>query len=248
MQNGKINKLLKYYQKHKRLNLGLLWLSLLVSASAVLFLYLMDLEEWLIYLVLVIALIADYIIVISRKSKIAYYTMQASYYRLLIEGQPIEKTSCMFDIAWEKRLRQTYQMFADKPDFTVYYRIAKSVSKRAFHRSQTLELVTIIKNEDLDLYADQMEQVYKKIWFKHEKKDHLNKQIIIQFKKYLSYDDKVKDDLDRIICYKDGNSALISITCGYFPKTQEIYYLHAARYAPNIFYHHAVTIIQNLIQ
>ena len=99
----------------------------------------------------------------------------------------------------------------------------------------------------MDLYDSKLEAEYKKLWQRHEKEQHLNKQVILQFRLVEKLDQKTKEDLNRIISYREGDNYLITVNCGYVLKTNKVYYLHADKYAPNAYYRYAVNEIKKLI-
>ncbi|MBN2299661.1 MAG: hypothetical protein JXC31_00570 [Acholeplasmataceae bacterium] len=180
------------------------------------------------------------------KSKISYYDMKQRYQLLLQSSKGLEPTTCKFDNNWLLRLKQNhYAMFLDNPNFTIYYKIEKSISKKTFIKTHVIQILTIIKNSDLDLFSNQIELEYKSLWMKFEKEYRLNKQVIIQFVKYKSFDDTIKNNLDRIISYKEGDNYMIHINCGYFIDSQSIYYLHSDTYYPNIYYKYAIDNIKD---
>ena len=110
-----------------------------------------------------------------------------------------------------------------------------------------LELITIIHSDKIDFYADVIEQEYKKIWFNFEKEKKLNKQISIQIKKFENIDDELKNELNRIIAYKEGDNYLININCGFISSINHFYFLHSDSYSPNVYYKYAVESIKDLI-
>ena len=63
----------------------------------------------------------------------------------------------------------------------------------------------------------------------------LKKQVVLQFKKYDTFDEDTKNEMDQIINFKAADNYLIHLTVGYMPKTNQIYYLRPKKRYPNKF-------------
>ena len=248
MQNGKINNLKNSYSKKLFLYILLVWGSLILSAGIVATLYLTHVNELIISIVIFVLFIFLFFILLISKAKISFYDLQQRYQMLLNHSIGVEKTSCKFDNTWIESLQKNgYASYLNETDFAIYYKITKSLSKRTFIKTNVLEIICIVRNNKLDFYANEIEKEFKGLWLKLEKANRLNKQIIIQFKKYDSYTEAIKTDLDRIISYKEGDNYLVNINCGYFTENKNIYYLHSDKYSPNIYYKKAVDTIKEII-
>lgn len=247
MLNGKISKLIRNYSKKKLFYLLLVWFTLITNVGIIVILYVLSASELVLSIIGFLLLLILFFVIIYSKSKISYFDMQHRYFLLLESSKGLEKTNCKFDKQWVVDLQKNnFSMYLDKPSFTIFYKIDKSISKKTFFKTHVLEIVTIVKNKMLDLYADEIESEYKKLWLQHEKEYKLNKQVIIQFAMYKSFSESTKTNLDRIISYKEGDNYLVHINCGYFSDSQSIYYLHSDIYFPNVYYKYAVDSIKSI--
>ncbi len=246
MANGKTVK----YNARKKLHwLLLLWAAFLGSIGIIAVLFLVNVPDSVKWLGTLIALIMSLIMVFYCKPYINYYDMHHRYELLLATNIGTVETNCQFNQDWIEQFSiKGYQMHVDNELFQIWYRFKKSLARKTFIKTQLIEIVTIIKNKSIDLYDSRIEKEYKKLWQRFEKEQHLNKQIILQFKKLDDLDDKVKEDLNRIISYREGDNYLISINCGYYPQTNEVYYLHSSKFAPNAYYRYAVSQIEDIIR
>ncbi len=249
MVSGKISKLDKEYAKKKLFYLFFVWVTFLLSVGIALFLYVIQIDGLVFSIIVFLLILIMFFMIFYCKSKISYYDMQQRYQLLLKSSKGLEKTDCKFDNDWVMELqRNRFTQYLDKSDYTIYYNIAKSISKKTFIKTHVIEIITIVKNNNLDLFSNDIEKEYKKLWGQFEKKYHLNKQVIIQFIKYKSFNDSVKNNLDRVISYKEGDNYLIHINCGYFTDLKSIYYLHSDTYFPNAYYKYAIEVIKEILK
>ncbi|MDD3171110.1 MAG: hypothetical protein PHO86_02195 [Bacilli bacterium] len=236
----------KYFRK-KVYYLLLVWFSLFISIGIVILMYLLEIKEIITSLVVFFLLVYLLFMLFFCKTKITFYDMQQRYQELLKKSVGSIKTNCKFDNNWLKFLeKHNYQLFVNNSNVTIYFKIEKSLSKKTFISTSLIEIVTIIKKQELDAYTDQIEDELKKLWAIYEKEYHLNKQIIMQFKKYNNFSEDIKKELDRIISYKEGDNYLININCGYIENEAELYFLHSNEYYPNRYYKYAVDIIKEI--
>jgi hypothetical protein len=247
MPNGPISNLEKTYSMKKLLFLSLAWGSLLGSVGIIVTLYLCKVGDLFISIVIFGLFIYLFLVLLFCKAKISFYDLQQRYQLLLDQGKGTEKTHCRFDNQWIDSLqKQGFQNRVNETDFAIFYKIDKSISKKTFLRTNLLAIISIVRNQTLDFYADVLENEFKRLWISLEKKHNLNKQVIIQFKKYEAFNDAIKNDLNRIISYKEGDNYLVNINCGYFSEDGSLYYLHADKYYPSIYYKYAVDTIKKI--
>lgn len=248
MQNGKINKSLKYYSKRKAQHLIMLWALFFVVVIVNIVVFLTIKSGLIKTLVLFITLVGLFILLLFEKSLISHYSLQHRYYLLLSKQEKTLKTKSDFSISWLNSLREEgFKQAVNNNKYTIFYRISKSITKRSFFKTQALEFLTIFHDNKVDLYADELENEYRTIWFTHEKENRLNKQIIIQIKKYSHFNEEVKNELDKIIMYKEGDNYLITINCGYISNEGKLYFLHSNNYHPNLYYKYTVDLIKKLL-
>ncbi len=234
-------------RRKKNFYLILVWASLAIVVTAIILLYQFNASELIITIVEFLSVVYMVIVVFLSRSRVAYYDMNYRYAKLLENKAGVMLTSCEFDQSWLNKLNhEGFIKYLDDDRLSIYYRIRSSLTKRIIGKSNLLEMVTIVKNNDIDFYADLINDEYKKIWEYNQKQHRLNKQVIIQFKKYKSFNETIEQDLEKIICYKEGDNYLININCGYFSDKHQLYYLHADNYAPNLYYHHGAELIKSL--
>lgn len=249
MANGKISNPVKYHARKKAYWLLLLWAVFLASIGTIAVLFIVNIPESVRWLGTLIALIISLIMVFVCKPYINYYDMKHRYELLLSTNIGAVETTCRFNQDWLNKFSANgYRLHVDYELFQIWYRFNKSIARKTFVKMQLIEIVTVIKNKSIDLYDSRIEKEYKKLWQRFEKEQHLNKQIILQFRQVDDLDDKTKDDLNRIISYREGDNYLITVNCGYYPKTNQVYYLHSNKFSPNAYYRYAVSQIEEIIE
>lgn len=237
----------KHYNK-KRITLvvaALLSVAIVLVTSIILFFIDIDIRHS--SLIVILLLIGLLILVLWIKPKVMYYSMQYRYLLLLENAYKPYKVRETFDQKWLDKIILSGFQYAYKHDvFDVLFRIRKTLEKKVFRTYHTLEMITIIKDNDIDFYSDLIEEQYRKIWIEHEAKKRISKQVIIQFKMYDTFTEDIKADLDRVIIFREGINYLISVNCGYFKDDQEIYFLHSNTYFPNLYYKYTVDRLKEL--
>lgn len=248
MPSGKISNPVKFYARLKVRWLGALWAVFLANVGIIAVLFLVNISSSIKWLGTLIALIVSLMMVFLSKPRINYYDMRHRYELLLATNIGIEETDCQFDQSWVNHFStKGYMMYLDNDVMQIWYRFGKSLARKTFVKTKMLEIVTIIKHKSIDLYDSRLEKKYKKLWQLHEREQRLNKQIIIQFKQVDQLDKKTKDDFNRIISYREADNYLVTVNCGYLSKTNQVYYLHAEKYAPNAYYKYAIEQIKEIL-
>ena len=248
MQDGKKNSLLKQYSNKKILYLGIAWGAVLITVLVIGILMIAQVDQYLISAIALILLLVLVFVIIHCKVRISFYDMHYRYHKLLALSNKADKTTCRFNNDWLDSLRKLgYTIASDQEKFVVYYRFADSISRRSITKTKILEIVTIIRDNVIDSYDDRIDAVYKKLWLTNYKTNKLSSQVILQFRKYKSFNEDIKNDLDKIIAYKERSNYLVSINCGYFEDNQLFYYLHSDQYSPNLYYQYANDRIKTII-
>ena len=236
-----------YFNKKRKQTLGFAFLSNFVVASIVILMLIFQVETTYFTLVSFLLLIGLLVVIFILKPKAMFYSMHFRYHTLLANSVNPYKVNTKFDIDWINSLiRLKFQYGAKRDHYDVLYRISKPVERSAFHSNHILEIITIIKDNQLDFYCDALNDEYKRLWIEHQAKYRISKQVIIQFKKYETFSEEIKNDLDRIIAFNEGSNYLISINCGYFEKSKSNYYLHSNNYYPNLYYKYTVDTIKTI--
>ncbi len=237
------------YTKKKLRYLFLSWGSLLGSGAIVGAMYLLGVKESITYAVIFTLLITEMLLLLNFKSKISFFDLRHRYSLLLNSRVGLEQTSCQFDNKWMDSLKSDgFSNYVNNADFAIYYRIGKSLTSRYFVKRGLLEIITVFRNPELDFYGETIEKEYKNLWMKYEKEHKINKQVIIQFKKYESFNENIKEELNKIICYRLGDNHLVHINCGFIPNSKSIYYLHSDKYYPSAYYKKAVETIKSIVK
>ena len=228
------------FSKRKIFHLIFIWFSLLIMIFINIMLYVWSENGLINNLVMFISLIMMFVIIFVEKPIISDLDMKHRYHKLLESRNDSISTNCLFDLRFlDSICYKGYTLHISNEFYTIYYRIKDSLSKKSFIKTGMLELITIIHSDKIDFYADVIEQEYKKIWFNFEKEKKLNKQISIQIKKFENIDDELKNELNRIIAYKEGDNYLININCGFISSINHFYFLHSDSYSPNVYYKYA---------
>lgn len=204
----------------------------------------MGLDSSITTLIILLLLVALLVLVLWIKPRAMYHGMQYRYFTLLDKSVGLISVKETFDASWLNRLVNLKFQFTHKSDqFDVLYRISDSVEKRLLSKSRILEIITIVKDNEIDFYSDLIEAEYKKLWVEHEAKQKISKQVILQFKKYEKFTEEAKEELDQIIAFREGKNFLVTINCGYVANEQKLYFLHALNYYPNLYYKYGCELI-----
>jgi len=222
-----------------------------ISVVAIISLILVLLKVETVYTTLItfFLLIGLLFIVFSFKPKVMYYAMQYRYHLLLANSIMPYIVNEKFNKKWIDSLIADHFVYGYKHDVVdILFKVSKPVERSAFHNNHVLEIITVIKDNSIDFYSDLLNDQYKKIWNEYQAKYRISKQVILQFKKYNSFNEEIKTDLDRVIAFREGTNYLITINCGYFEKEQTVYYLHSDTYYPNLYYKYAVENIKAIVK
>lgn len=243
------NQKTEYYNGKRKNLLFLLGASLFMVSAVMITLVLFEANINTITLVLFILMIGLLILIFWMKPKLMYYAMQYRYHLLLANSESPYAMNAKFDSRWINRLTNDKFTFAFKDDqVDILYRISKPIEQSAFHSNHLLEMIAIIKDNEMDLYSDMLNEQYKIIWQQYQAKYRISKQVILQFKKYDSYNESIKEELDQIIAFREGINYFVTINCGYFEKEGTVYYLHADGYYPNIYYKYATGQMEKIVE
>lgn len=241
------NKHTKEANKKRKFWLYLAIFSVVIVTGLCVLIGFLPLDPSISMLIILLLMVALLILILWIKPRAMYHGMQYRYYTLLEKSVGLISVKEKFDATWFNRLIGSKFLFAYKSDqFDVLYRISDSIEKRILAKNRILEIITIIKDNNIDFYGDLIEAEYKKLWIEHEAKQKISKQVILQFKKYETFTDDVKEELDQIIAFREGKNYLVTINCGYVAKEQKLYFLHAENYYPNLYYKYGCELISNI--
>jgi cell division protein FtsL len=236
----------QYNKKRKHIRL-LALLSVGFVAIIAIVMTILKVETTYFTLISFFLLIGLLVVIFILKPKLMFYAMHYRYHMLLANSNQPQKVKTKFDSEWiDNLLKLKFQYGAKHDYFDVFYRITKPIERSAFHANHILEIITVIKDNNMDFYSDQLNDEYKRLWVEHQAKYRISKQVIMQFKKYDDYHDSIKDDFDRVIAFNEGSNYFISINCGYFQNQRTLYYLHSDLFYPNLYYKYAVDLIKQI--
>lgn len=222
-------------------------MALVVAASITLLVTAIPIE--ISSLIVILLLVGLLIVIFSLRGRILYNAMLYKYHLLLANSQPPYKVKENFDNKWVDKLITMGFQYGEKHDYVdVLYRISKPIDGRKWRVYHVLDIVAIIKDNEIGFYSDILNDFYKKIWMEHEAKYHISKQVILQFKMYDEFSEEHKVKLDEIIAFREGINYLITINAGYFMKKNTFYFLHSKDYYPNIYYKYAVDLIESIVK
>lgn len=204
-----------------------------------------DLYTLIIMMVLIILLI----VVLLIKPKLMYASMRHKYILLLSLAETPYKVKQNFDKNWVNNIiNDGFEYSTRNDDFDVLFRVSKPVDKKIFDFSNMIEIITIFKNNNHDFYSDTIHDAYKNLWNSYNHKKHINKQVIIQIKKYDETSEEIIEKLNEVTLFSEGKNHLITINVGYFSSDSTIYFLHSNKYNPNFYYKYGVEQIKERIE
>lgn len=240
---------LNKYKTKRNLYLGLLWLSLIFSLATTLLLYFLNVDMTLVTTIGLILVILNIVFLFYAKSKISFYDMKYKYFLLLSKSVAPYKVKEIFSNQFIDKLKKLdYQTFVNNDNFHVLYKITPTNNSGVLFKTSILNIVTLFKKVNLSYYDDNLENEYQKLYQTYQKKEKVNKQVIIQIKKYESFNEEIKNEIDAIISYKEKDNYLININCGYFSDKNTIYFLHSNDFYPNKYYKYGVENLKQLIK
>lgn len=223
-------------------------LSMLLSIALVVTLYLIGVKEPNLSLISLVLLMGLIVFLLYIKPKMMGHNLYHKYLILLKKSNPPQKIKQKFDFKWIESIKKDgYSLFYQSDKYDIYIKISKILEQKIFTNNSMLEIINIIKVNEIDFYADEIHEQYKKIWIEHQAKHKINKQVILQLKKYTEYNEEVKTELDQVIVFSEKKNYLITINLGYFTNDSTLYYLHSDTYYPNLYYEHGCKVIKKLM-
>lgn len=236
------------YGKIKFKHLIFIWVVLFSIIVLNILLYWLNDNEFFNTVILFISIIILLFTLIVEKPLIEDLDMKHRYQKLLQTSKGVTPVLPLFEQSLvPKLLSDGFTQQISNELFTIFYKITPSITRKSMIKTGVLILVTIIHKNSLDLYSELIEKEHKKIWNSYEKINRLNKQLSIQFKRFSELTEDIKNDLNRIICYKQGDNYLVNINCGYIESKKALYFLHSDSFSPNYYYQLGVEQIKSLI-
>lgn len=150
----------------------------------------------------------------------------------------------IFTPSWLNSIHsQGYSQTIEREEFLYFYQVLSKVKKYIYSKAIVLVCV-IAKNEDFDFYSKDLDDEIQKVYLTNKEANRSRRHIVIQFKKYQSYSEDAKNEIDKIINFKIGRDSLIHLTVGYFVKENTIYFLRPKKKYPSKYYYYAVQLIK----
>lgn len=210
--------------------------------AAILFLFFQKLfNKEIAYSIILVVVLIYLGIVIYLRSKLVYYLMYYYYFTMLIDNiEPKTPYKKLYTSTWLKQFSEKgFEKTMDNDDFVIYHKFYDKIPK--FGRTGRVLIAFVVsKNEAYDFYDlrvnDQIENIYQN--YKYQKR--VKKQLIIHFKKYQNYEEKLKEELTHIINFKNGDYVYINLPIGYFVSENKVYFLRPKKKFPNKYYYYAV--------
>jgi hypothetical protein len=235
---------LKYHKKKRDLILFfLLCIFFLVPVSFIV-LALSGIDFDLLFLIYFPIFLATLWVLTKYRNKLTVHNMYYRYYQMLSDDMGLIKLpKRIFTSSWLTKMKESgYHQARELDDFMYFYQVVPKVRKHIIAKSVVLVSI-IAKNEKLDFYSDVVDEEIKRIYENEKEANRSRTQIVLQFKKYQSFNQEVKDEIDKIINFKMGRNHLIHINIGYIVDQQAIYYLRPKRRYPNKYYYYATQLI-----
>ncbi|CDR30346.1 Uncharacterised protein [Acholeplasma oculi] len=184
--------------------------------------------------------------ILIKKQKFNYYVMQLEYYTMLKDDLgPIHAPVSFFSKSFVEKIQEDgYHEGYQNKDFILYYQFIPKL-KNIVKSGHVLIVLLFAKHPKFDFYSDEVDKIIQNLYMNYKDEKKVRKQLVLQFKKYESFDLDVKMDLDGIINFKAADNYLIHLNVGYFTKTNEIYYLRPKTRFPNKYYYVLSELIQH---
>lgn len=250
MQCGKkMNKKIKKFRKKKN---SLILIVLLISGALIAFYSLAHVYEFiskdLLNTIYIFVLFGYLFFVVKIKNTITYYNYQYNYLLMLNEDlPPINTTQTLFDNKWRQTLSEKGLELHEKTSELEIYYIFASKDNQFKQLNRTMISIVINHSDKLDLYDDKIQQSIKRIYEKNEKQTKVKNEIIIHFKTYETLDDKSKEEIQKIIAFKQDLFSITNITVGFIKDINKVYYLRPEKRFPNKQYYLTCELIKELI-
>lgn len=198
-----------------------------------------------IYLVLLFAYV---FFIYSSNNKVTYYSYKYNYLLMVNEDLPPVNTNQMvLTTNWEKQLIDLGLELQEKnSEFATYYTFT---SRKGKHKEFGNALVCVVLNykENLDMYDQKIQHSIKNIYESNEKQNKTKTEVVIQFKAFESFNEKTKNEIQKVIVFKQNNFSIVNITVGYFKNLNQVYYLRPSKRYPNKHYYYSCKLIEDLI-
>lgn len=221
------NKDLNYFKKKKNVLIVILSFSFLVLLTAIIVILGMDLvNNELVMTLYFLGIIAYLVLIVYLRTKIIIYIMNYRYYQMIVDDLGnIELTKRMYTPSWVNTFyNDGFKKGFENNDMLLLYQFYKKLPNLG-KTGYALVVFVISKNENYNFYNDELSKQIEYLYRNYEYERRVKKQIIVQFKKYETFDQTHKDELQEIMNYRNGDQVLINIPVGYFVESNQAYYL-----------------------
>ena len=192
-------------------------------------------------------LIIDFISIVLIQPKLSLYSMYYDYSLLMIEDHVPKKTSKkLFTTSWINNFQKLgFKVAQDYQSYILMYQYYKKL-EGVNNSDEVLVFITIAKNKDTDFYSEEIDHAIQSVYLSDKKYQKINKQITIQYKKFDSLDETVKEEVESAILFKSGKQRVINFTVAYLDDVQSIYCICPEKRYPNKYVYYACQEIKRL--
>lgn len=240
-----IKKQYKFYLKRRNLFLFFIITVLIVIVGSYVTLQAIGTDEDLLLSLLFLVLLILLVLVSWYRQRFNYYVMKLEYYRMLNDQLGlIQLKKPIFTQSFiDQFIQDGFVEGSNHPDFILFYQFYPKI-KSLVNSGQVLVCIVLAKKDNFDFYDEKLDQAIQSLYLNYKDGKKVKKQIVLQFKKFDTYNKESQDEINKIINFKVANNYLIHITIGYFYKQNQIYFLRPKKRYPNKYYYYAVELIK----
>lgn len=236
---------LKKYKKKRDLNLFFLLVGVVFSVIVYLVFHLLGVDFSVIAPIMMLLIIGLTVAILIMRPKILTYSMYYKYYKMLADNQgPLTVNVKPFTKTFIKKLNEMgFDSNFQTNNFIIHYKIYDKL-KDIRSKGKAIVFAVMAKNDQAKFYSGELDTAIEQIVSAQKKP--IKRQIVLQFKKYSSFNQVNKEEMDQVINLVDGGFVLIHLTCGIMLDTNQIYFLRPKKVYPNKFYYYGSKLIYEL--
>jgi len=236
--------------KFKR-NLILFFLNLILIILVSSFLLLWQLTEISVDLLIGIYIILAFILVAVVIYLREYFSVLDMKYKYLVvvnnKREPYKIKKPIYTQEWTDSFvkEKGFTLQSETKDYSIFHKYIKADREVAVIKKAMI-VVVVAKSNHVDFYSDELDKKIKKV-YQGDEYNKAEKHIVLQFKQYDKKNHDAILEIDQIINFRSGRFHAVQITCGYFPKEKEVYFLEPKRRYPTKFYFYACNLIKEYV-
>ena len=198
------------------------------------------------YSIFLVLLLGYVFFLIYFRSNVVEVMMKYDYFRMLDEDLGLIQTGAtLYTKNWLKDLEENFEKHYEDSEIIFYYKFHKKLPKLG-RTGRVLVYVIVSKEEDYDFHSNTINKHVEEVYNNYPHEKRVRKQIGIHFKKYQSFNEKHKEELQEIINFKNGDILLMNIPVGYFVKEHKLYFLRPLKRFPHKYYYYTTNLIKEL--